>query len=82
MLDLHDIAAAYVDSCSAALAESATPAKHPDTEILEWLDSAACYRWMIAVGGDREEELHKMRPWKIRDAVRYCIAARKQGGEK
>ena len=27
MLDLHDIAAAYVDSCSATCAESTTPAK-------------------------------------------------------
>ena len=53
-------------------------AKHPDTEIVDWLDSAECYRWMIAWGGEHEEELHKMRPWKIRDAVRYCIAARKE----
>ena len=59
-------------------AQMVSPAKHPDTEIVDWLDSAECYRWMISWGGEHEEELHKMRPWKIRDAVRYCIAARNQ----
>lgn len=53
------------------------PAAHPDTEIIDWMDSSECYRWMIAWGSERGEELHKMRPWKIRDAVRHCIAARK-----
>lgn len=53
-----------------ARAESATPAKHPDTEIVDWLDAQF-------QGGD-----DWCRLFPLGNTIREAYAARKQGGEK